>query len=277
MPSVARGASATERSPRTSVSILFIYHREVSPPRPPSPVAHPGNALAWIRDTVRARGLLGALRYYAKEGAEMLRDLTPARRRSRYGDIDYDFDHNVDTTWATVSLRTRIRELLSGARYQPSEPSLFHQILRALPIAPDGFTFIDLGSGKGRTLLMASDYRFQRILGIECLAELDAIARQNIAHYRSDQQKCFDLESHTGDARDFAFSAEPTVLYLFNPFPECVLRTVLANLRNSLLEFPRPCYILYHNLVLESVFAAEAWLQTVCRTPQYAIYRARPR
>src|SRR5664279_1630611 len=125
------------------------------------------------------------------------------------------------------------------------EPSLFAQILQDLPIALDGFTFIDLGSGKGRTLLMASAYPFRRIVGVELLAELDAIACQNIARFRGDQQKCFALESHAGDARDFAFPAEPIVLYLFNPFPEATLRTVLMNLRKSLKDSPRPGYVLY--------------------------------
>ena len=237
-------------------------------------VASSGNALAWIREAVRSRGRLGALRYYAGESFEMLRDLSPTRRRSRYGDIDYDFDHGVDTTWATVSLRTRLRELLSGARYQPSEPALFDQILRCLPVSPAGFTFIDLGSGKGRTLLMASAYPFQRIVGVELLAELDAIAGQNIARFHDDRQKCFNLESHAGDARDYRFPAEPLVVYLFNPFPESVLRTVLANLRDSLTEVPRPAYVLYHNLVHERAFAEGAWLQPVYRTPQYAIFRS---
>ena len=131
-----------------------------------------------MREAVGVRGVLGALAYYAGGGFELLRDLTPERRRSRFGDIEYDFDHGVDTTWATVSLRTRIRELLSGGQYQPSEPELFHQILQAVPAELDGFTFIDLGSGKGRTLLMASDYRFARIIGVELLEELDVIARR---------------------------------------------------------------------------------------------------
>ena len=121
---------------------------------------------------------------------------------------------------------------------------------------------------------MASDYPFRRIIGVEFLAELDNIARENIARYRSERQKCFALESQAGDARDFEFPAEPTVLYLFNPFPEDVLRPVLAKLHNSIADFPRPVYILYHNLVHEKIFAQQEWLQPVYRTPQYAIYRA---
>lgn len=247
----------------------------MDPPPDKSGVARTGNALDWIRDAVRARGFAGALRYYSAGSFELLRDLAPARRRSRYGDIDYDFDHSVDTTWANISLRTRVRELLSGGQYQPSEPELFRQMLKALPVAPDGFTFIDLGSGKGRTLLMASDFAFQRIVGVEILSELHEIASRNIARYHGEQQKCFDLESHAGEARDFVFPAEPTVLYLFNPFPEHVLRVVLANLHNSIVEAPRPVYVVYHNLVHERVFAGCEWLRAIYRAPEFAIYRSR--
>ena len=243
---------------------------------PHNPPAQPDGPCAWIRETFRIRGLRGALRYYAIGCFEMLRDLTPVRRRSRYGDIDYDFDHGVDTTWATVSVRTRVRELLSGGQYQPSEPTLFHQILRALPVAPEGFTFIDLGSGKGRTLLMASDHPFRRIVGVELLVEFAVIAQGNIARYQGERQKCFALESQQGDARDFVYPADPTVLYLFNPFPEHILRIVLANLRNSLTAYPRPFFVIYHNLVYERAFVECPWLQPVYRTPQFAIYRALP-
>lgn len=223
---------------------------------------------------MRVRGLLGALRFYASGLLELLRDLTPTRRKSRYGDIDFDFDYGVDTTWATVSLRTRIREWLRGVQYQPSEPQLFREIIDSLPVALDGFTFVDLGSGKGRTLLMASCYPFQRIIGLELLPELNAIAVQNILRYRSENQKCFAIESHAGDARSFEFPKEPTVLYLFNPFPDYVLESFLAYLRTDLLRSPRPFYVIYHNLVHEALLEEQAWLHQVHRTHQFAIYQA---
>jgi SAM-dependent methyltransferase len=239
------------------------------------PVPPPCNkSLGWIADVIRHRGILGALGYYGGAAFEFLRDLTPQRRRSRYGDTDYDFDHNVDTTWATVSLRTRLRELISGAQYQASEPGLFHSILQALPVSPEGFTFIDLGSGKGRTLLMASDYAFRRIIGVELLDELHLIAKRNIATYQSMQQRCFNIETYSGDARDFQFPQEPFVLYLFNPFPDYVLQTVLEKLRATLDLHPREIYVIYHNLVHEDLFKSQPWPRELRRTHQYVIYRA---
>jgi len=145
-----------------------------------------------------------------------------------------------------------------------------------LGITYERFAFIDLGSGKGRTLLMASDYPFLRIMGGEIIPELHAVALENIARYRSDSQKCFVLEAWLGDARKFPFPAESMVVYLFNPFPADVLREVLEQLRASLEEYPRECYVIYHNLVHEDVFRTTVWLRQGRRTEQYAIYRVVP-
>src|ERR1700682_5213315 len=113
--------------------------------------------------------------------------------------------------------------------YQPTEPSFFHDMLNALKIDFREFTFIDLGSGKGRVLLMASDYPFRRIVGIELFPDLQRLGQENLSQYKSDSQPCFAVESILGDARTFAFPPEPTVLYLFNPLPEEGLVQVMAN------------------------------------------------
>ncbi len=229
--------------------------------------------LSWFADVVRHRGILGALRHYSGATLNLLLDLTPQRRRLRYGDIDYDFEHNVDTSWAILSLRTRFRELLSGAQYHATEPDLFHEMLSALPVPADGFVFLDLGSGKGRALLMASDYPFREIVGVELLEELHQAAEKNIAGYQSPSQRCFNIEAICCDAREFEFPDARLVLYLFNPFPDYVLRTVLENLRKSIEALPREAYVINHNLVHEEIFRAKGWLRELHRTHQFAIYR----
>jgi hypothetical protein len=134
------------------------------------------------------------------------------------------------------------------------------------------FIFIDLGSGKGRTLLMASDYPFRRILGVELLPSLHVAAEANIAQYRSESQKCVAIESMCGDATKFAFPVEAIVLFLFNPLPEPGLRRAIANLERSLREHPRKTYVLYHNPLLEHVLGESAVLKKIGGTHQYAAY-----
>jgi len=218
-----------------------------------------------------SQGRLLAMRKLIALWWEFLRDSLPARRRQRYGDVDYDWDHRVDTTSATVDWHDRLLGLLHSP-YQPSDPALFHEMLAALKINFSDFTFIDIGSGKGRTLLMASDYPFRRILGAELLPGLHRIAQENIRKYKSDSQRCFAIESICADARDFIFPPEPTVLYLFNPLPEAGLVQMLGNLEQSLREHPRPVFVIYHNPVLQGVLAESKWLRKVGGTHQYSTF-----
>ena len=68
-------------------------------------------------------------------------------------------------------------------------------MLASLNIDFREFTFIDIGSGKGRALLLAADYPFRRILGLELLPGLYRVAQQNIRQFKSDSQRCFAIEA----------------------------------------------------------------------------------
>jgi len=205
---------------------------------------------------------------------EFLRNSTPARLRQRYGDADYDWDHRVNTTSGAVGWRDRLLGVFHSP-YQPTEPALFHEMLNALTANSHldfrDFTFLDLGSGKGRTLLMASDYPFRRIIGVELLPVLEQVARENLRQYKSESQLCFALESICADAADFVLPTGPLILYLFNPFPEAGLRRVVRNLEESLRTQPRPVYVLYHNPLLEQAWL-ESSLNKIGGTHQYSIF-----
>jgi SAM-dependent methyltransferase len=236
------------------------------------------SARQWWNETAGREGRVAAARQLLAALWEFARDSTPERRRQRYGDADYDWEHRVNTTSAAVSWRDRLLGVFHSP-YQPTEAALFHEMLDALHQQTHfdfgSFVFLDSGSGKGRTLLMASDYPFRRILGVELLPALHRAAQENLGKYRSESQKCFKLESICGDATELAFPAEPTVLYLFNPFPEAGLRRMIANLEQSLRAHPRTVYVLYHNPLLEYVLSESAALSKIGGTHQYSIYAAR--
>jgi len=225
----------------------------------------------WWRDQIQERGIVSATALLFRNLWSFLRDSTPERRRQRYGDMEYDWEHRVNTTSGTLGWRERLLGTFHSP-YQPTDPALFREMMSALPIQFDKFTFIDIGSGKGRTLLMASEYPFQKIIGVELLPELHQVAQENLRLYQSESQKCFALESVCGNATTFPFPAEPLVLYLFNPLPESGLRQMLANLDRSLAANPRPAYVLYHNPLLERVLSESSGLRKLHGTHQYAVY-----
>jgi SAM-dependent methyltransferase len=233
-----------------------------------------GSLREWWKQNAARHGVGAALRNFCGELWAFLRESTPEQRRRRYGDVEYDWEHRVDTTSATVDWRARLLGVFHSP-YQATEPALFQEMMAALRVAFDEFIFIDLGSGKGRTLLMASDYPFRKIIGVELLPELNQIAQENLRKYSSANQKCRALESICGDACEFQFPAESIVLYLFNPVSESGLERVIGNLERSLIENPRRVLVLYHNPEHEQILARSAQLKKIGGTHQYVIYEAR--
>ena len=214
---------------------------------------------------------MGATTHLARELWDFLRDSTPERRRRRYGDMEYDWDYHVNTTSGSVGWRERLLGVFLSA-YQPTELAAFQQMMAAVPIDFPEFTFVDLGSGKGRTLLMASEYPFHRIIGVEILPELHRAAEQNIRHYKSPTQRCFQLDSICEDASDFLLPEEPLLLYLFNPLPLSALRKVIASLDASLQRKPRAVCIVYHNPILEQELRQVPWLRTSGHGEHFTIF-----
>jgi len=228
---------------------------------------------AWWEQNLARHGWRQTLRTFATEMWGFFRESTPEQRRRRYGDVEFDWDHGVDTTSATVRWRDRLLGVFHSS-YQPTEPGLFHEMLQALAIDFTGFVFVDLGSGKGRTLVMAAEYPFRRIVGVELLPALHRAAQENLRKFTSAAQKCFALEAVCGDACEFEFPAEPTVLYLFNPLPEAGLARVIENLERSLAARPRKVFVLYHNPLLEHVVARCGALRKTQGTHQYSVYES---
>ncbi len=146
---------------------------------------------------------------------------------------------------------------LWSTAYYAIAPSLFDQSLRLLtqaltPTSLHNFTFLDLGCGKGRALLLASLHPFHQILGVELDPALAATAHRNLQTFHHPAQLCRDLRVLHADATDptlfdrLAPSA-PTVLFLYHPFLAPVLRRVLHNLTRSLARHPRDLWLLYLN------------------------------
>lgn len=189
--------------------------------------------------------------------------------------MDYDWENRVNTTSGTVGWRARLLGTFHSP-YQPTDPALFHEMMAALAIDFDQFTFIDLGSGKGRTLLMASEYPFRKIVGVELIEELHRAAEENIRAYKSSTQRCSEIQDVCADARDFELPDQPLVLYLFNPLPEAALRQLIERLEKSLARSPRPVWIIYHNPILEPALAASPFLEKAGSTPNYSLYRNKP-
>jgi SAM-dependent methyltransferase len=161
----------------------------------------------------------------------------------------FDIVHGTDTSGLIrgEDLSTSHRNGFWSTAYYGVSPALLLHLLNVLDIDYRRFTFLDLGCGKGRALLLASRFPFRRIMGIELSPQLGTIAAANIANFSAPWQQCRDIEVRTGDATAIEYPAGPLVLYLYNPFLAPVLKRCLRNLAHSLANEPREIHLIYIN------------------------------
>jgi len=176
---------------------------------------------------------------------------------------DEDFD-------ATYGVQTGgVQELFgytisgSNARYGlshiASDPDEFTKLLASLEIEASHHTFIDLGAGKGRALILAAQLSFRRIIGVEFAAELVEIAKANVGRLALARPAYRRIEVICTDACEYRFPEEPMVIYLFNPFGSAVVRGVAENLMASWRQKPRSILVLYMNAVHLKEFHLAGW------------------
>jgi SAM-dependent methyltransferase len=163
--------------------------------------------------------------------------------------------------------------------YIPTTPRSGRHMLRDLPVTDvSSYTFIDMGSGKGRMLLLAAELPFRRIIGVEFASDLDAVVRKNVKTYRNPKQACLEIEPVNMDAAQYEFPPEPSFIYFFYPFDRFVMEPVIQNLNRSLAEHPRDVIVLYCNPVLSDVVEAASNLRVYARRSYfgspYTIYRS---
>jgi hypothetical protein len=210
----------------------------------------------WKLERQRRRdGVLGAARvaivslYYRLRYLPQIRRDQAITRAREQAAVRFDQLHGTDTAENVqlASLKLAGDSWVHSRNYQGTDENDFVTMLAALQIRFQEFVLVDIGSGKGKALLLASRYPFKRIVGVEFAAALHEIARKNIEIYRDSEQVCFDIESICMDATQYELPHDPTVLMLFNPFEEPIMRRFVANLEESLRAAPRPLYLLYLN------------------------------
>ncbi len=143
--------------------------------------------------------------------------------------------------------------------------SKFPEYLRRLNLDWSSFTYIDLGSGKGKSLLMAAELPFAKVIGVEFSERLVEAARRNLATKRNFNLKCQDIQVVLQDATAYEFPRQPLVIYLLNTFPPAIMRVVLDNLKRSLQQYPRDAYLMCIPTPpeVEALFAESGFLAVV--------------
>jgi len=207
-----------------------------------------------IRWSIEQRGLTGTIAAASKSIARRLRPAkTPAH--------PFDERHSVDTSGYIaghgLGAGHSNDRFITG--YAPIPASSFCAAIekwRSTAPPPDTaqYTFVDVGCGKGRALLLASQLGFREVVGVELNPRLADIATANIATWTAAGKARCPIRIVCGDALEFDWPAGPTLVYLYNPFGEPVVRALSNKLSSSYANNPDELELIYQKSEHSSAF-----------------------
>ena len=164
-----------------------------------------------------------------------------------------------------------------NAGYYATAPSLFHgaialwrETLPGTGYAVEDYTLVDIGCGKGRVLLLASELEFHQIVGVELDPDLVRIARKNLRKFgrkRWSNLPGFKSEASTprtktrsrgprlwgtqrvriieGDVLTTSLPDGPVALFYFNSFERPMMEMWLARLGEPARNRTAPLDLIY--------------------------------
>ena len=204
-----------------------------------------------LRRSIATRGLIRSFVHFARRA-------TAAGGRSPLANQRHPFDaeHGLETSGLISG-----RELASGhahdlhsTAYYGIAPSIFKSAVARWAESTAGarlgieqYVFVDLGAGKGRAVLLASEYPFRAVVGVELNADLAAMAESNARRWQELHRARCEIGIVNQDATEFVWPAAPLLVFLFNPFGRPVLAKVLQNLKRQADRTGQPVDLLYIN------------------------------
>jgi hypothetical protein len=177
---------------------------------------------------------------------------------SAMGDWVFDMKYGTDTMRCVnldvLDINSENRQ--RGERYEPTRERPFRRLMKVLDFPSDG-VFVDFGSGKGRILMMASDYHFKRIVGVDFSPRLCEIARRNIAIYQNKVGDGSNIEVIESDVVDYEVKSDENIFFMFNPFDSVVMNKVLGNIRMSFEKRNRKIWLIYNDPACHGVVESQ--------------------
>jgi SAM-dependent methyltransferase len=194
----------------------------------------------------------------------------------RRAGLRFDATHGV-TTEALVFLGQLDPEAIGpslddATHYEPTPVADFEALLNAVPLAPETTTFVDVGCGMGRPLMLASLRPFRQIVGIEISPALCEVGRANLRAFGKETRACRDVRIVRGDARTARLPRGNLLVFLYNPFRGEVMRHFVARLA---VPDAREIVVAYHTPVERADFDASGAFEIVTELGCGLLYRRR--
>lgn len=195
------------------------------------------NALQRLNKSLESRGVLGTVRLAGRKLGIV---------GSRIGDQWFDIRYGTDTSGIIEVDDLDVTSPNKGyaMRYEVTRARPLKRLLQKLDLPKDG-VFVDIGCGKGRVLMIAAEYGFSRVRGIEYSHELCEAARKNLSIFSNKIKRQLDVEIVEADVVDYEIRPDENVFFMFNPFYSEILELIVWKIARSVAAHPRKVWLIY--------------------------------
>lgn len=207
----------------------------------------------WSKRSIRSKGITGFADFMFSFCTDYLFDL-------RYGT-------NTGGRIPPSQFKTCSSNVRHSVRYQASKARPLKLLLQRLSL-PRDCVFVDVGSGKGKALLIASGFGFKRLIGVEFSRDLCEISRSNIKIFKEKTGCQADISAVESDIDEYDIKNDENIFYLYNPFDEIVMQKFLEKIKRSIDNYERKIWLIYHIAEHDDI-AAESKL--FWRATQYTL------
>jgi SAM-dependent methyltransferase len=178
----------------------------------------------------------------------------------------FDLLHGIDTSGTSPAMDNAPNAAMAALMclYAGSQPSIVRAGLAALP-EPDHYAFVDIGCGKGRPLVVASEFPFRKLIGVEISSRLADVARANAAVIARRYPSRTAIEVQIGDATRVLPPTDNVVYFMYHPFGRPLVGALVETIASQLGHALRHAFIVYYNPVHGDVLDA---------SPSFARWRA---
>ena len=98
------------------------------------------------------------------------------------------------------------------------------------------YTFVDVGSGKGRAVMLASELPFREVVGVELSADLHEVAKRNLRTWWESGRGRSPTRLVQGDALSLSLPEGRLLIFLYNPFLAPVMRRLLERVEAAVVD-----------------------------------------
>jgi len=169
----------------------------------------------------------------------------------------FDRKYGIDTSgFVPVQKIAPRRELISQiSPYTGSQPSIIRSAIAALG-DPHEYSFIDMGCGKGRALVVAAEFPFRDISGVELSRQLANTARRNLGIVKRRNPTIPPFTIIKDNATAIPLPEGKLVLFMYHAFGGNLVSRLIRNLEAKLSAESQHTFVICYNPVHGDLFDA---------------------